>query len=100
MDGGSCVHNEHLPNVYLDISLQNPFVGHGVERIISQVYELAPFDKSHVVRIRRFHCTGNELALGFYYSRNALKTGAYGLDRKRGYTIRIWRSKLPETHDV
>ncbi|RST60333.1 amidohydrolase [Siminovitchia terrae] len=34
-----------LPNVYLDISLQNPFVGHGVERIISQVYELAPFDK-------------------------------------------------------
>jgi predicted TIM-barrel fold metal-dependent hydrolase len=34
-----------LPNVYLDISLQNPFVGHGVERIISQVFELAPFDK-------------------------------------------------------
>lgn len=34
-----------LPNVYLDISLQNPFTGHGVERVISQVYELAPFDK-------------------------------------------------------
>ncbi|WP_438315745.1 amidohydrolase family protein [Sporosarcina sp. FA9] len=34
-----------LPNVYLDISLQNPFTGHGVERIISQVLELAPFDK-------------------------------------------------------
>lgn len=34
-----------LPNVYMDISLQNPFSGHGVERIISQVLELAPFDK-------------------------------------------------------
>ncbi len=34
-----------LPNVYLDISLQNPFVGHGVERIVSQVFEFAPFDK-------------------------------------------------------
>ena len=34
-----------LPNVYLDISLQNPFSGHGVERIISQVFEFAPFDK-------------------------------------------------------
>lgn len=34
-----------LPNVYMDISLQNPFTGHGVERIISQVLELAPFDK-------------------------------------------------------
>lgn len=34
-----------LPNVFLDISLQNPFAGHGVERIISQVFEFAPFDK-------------------------------------------------------
>ncbi|MFC7392856.1 amidohydrolase family protein [Scopulibacillus cellulosilyticus] len=34
-----------LPNVYLDISLQNPFMGHGVERIISQIFETAPFDK-------------------------------------------------------
>lgn len=34
-----------LPNVYMDISLQNPFTGHGVERIMSQVFELAPFDK-------------------------------------------------------
>jgi predicted TIM-barrel fold metal-dependent hydrolase len=34
-----------LPNVYMDISLQNPFAGHGVERIISQVFEFAPFDK-------------------------------------------------------
>lgn len=34
-----------LPNVYLDISLQNPFAGHGVGRILSQVFELAPFDK-------------------------------------------------------
>lgn len=34
-----------LPNVYLDISLQNPFAGHGVERIISQIFEFAPFDK-------------------------------------------------------
>ncbi|MBP0723946.1 amidohydrolase family protein [Bacillus sp. RG28] len=34
-----------LPNVYMDISLQNPFVGHGVERTLSQVFELAPFDK-------------------------------------------------------
>ncbi|MGH2318623.1 amidohydrolase family protein [Planococcus sp. SE5232] len=34
-----------LPNVYMDISLQNPFAGHGVERIISQVLELAPFNK-------------------------------------------------------
>ncbi|AIY06818.1 putative metal-dependent hydrolase [Planococcus sp. PAMC 21323] len=34
-----------LPNVYMDISLQNPFTGHGVERIISQVLELAPFGK-------------------------------------------------------
>lgn len=34
-----------LPNVYMDLSLQNPFTGHGVERIISQVLELAPFDK-------------------------------------------------------
>lgn len=34
-----------LPNVYMDISLQNPFVGHGVSRIISQVFEFAPFDK-------------------------------------------------------
>jgi predicted TIM-barrel fold metal-dependent hydrolase len=34
-----------LPNVYMDISLQNPFVGHGVKRILSQVFEFAPFDK-------------------------------------------------------
>ncbi|WP_134701225.1 amidohydrolase family protein [Ammoniphilus sp. YIM 78166] len=34
-----------LPNVYMDISLQNPFSGHGVERILSQVFEFAPFDK-------------------------------------------------------
>ncbi|AXH99825.1 amidohydrolase [Sporosarcina sp. PTS2304] len=34
-----------LPNVYMDISLQNPFTAHGVERIMSQVFELAPFDK-------------------------------------------------------
>jgi hypothetical protein len=34
-----------LPNVYMDISLQIPFTGHGAERIISQVFELAPFDK-------------------------------------------------------
>ncbi|MEI4828651.1 amidohydrolase family protein [Bacillus sp. FJAT-53711] len=34
-----------LPNVYMDISLQNPFAGHGVERILSQVFEFAPFDK-------------------------------------------------------
>lgn len=34
-----------LPNVYMDISLQNPFIGHGVERIISQVFEFAPFNK-------------------------------------------------------
>lgn len=34
-----------LPNVYMDISLQNPFIGHGVERIISQVFEFAPFTK-------------------------------------------------------
>ncbi|MEC5423236.1 amidohydrolase family protein [Virgibacillus sp. C22-A2] len=34
-----------LPNVYLDISLQNPFAGHGVKRIISQVFEFAPFNK-------------------------------------------------------
>jgi hypothetical protein len=34
-----------LPNVYMDISLQNPFVGHGVERILSQVFEFAPFSK-------------------------------------------------------
>lgn len=34
-----------LPNVYMDISLQNPFAGHGVERILSQVFEMAPFDK-------------------------------------------------------
>lgn len=34
-----------LPNLYLDISLQNPFAGHGVKRIISHVFEFAPFDK-------------------------------------------------------
>lgn len=34
-----------LPNVYMDVSLQNPFIGHGVERIISQVFEFAPFNK-------------------------------------------------------
>ncbi|MGM8364483.1 amidohydrolase family protein [Virgibacillus sp. W0181] len=34
-----------LPNVYMDISLQNPFSGHGVKRIISQVFEFAPFNK-------------------------------------------------------
>lgn len=34
-----------LPNVYMDISLQIPFTSHGAERIISQVFELAPFDK-------------------------------------------------------
>lgn len=34
-----------LPNVYMDISLQNPFIGHGVERIIAQVFEFAPFNK-------------------------------------------------------
>ncbi|MBM7702107.1 amidohydrolase family protein [Metabacillus iocasae] len=34
-----------LPNVYMDISLQNPFSGHGVKRILSQIFELAPFDK-------------------------------------------------------
>src|SRR5699024_2704153 len=34
-----------LPNVYMDISLQNPFIGHGVKRIISQVFEFAPFNK-------------------------------------------------------
>ncbi|MGO0061775.1 amidohydrolase family protein [Brevibacillus fluminis] len=34
-----------LPNVYMDISLQNPFIGHGVERILSQVFEFAPFNK-------------------------------------------------------
>lgn len=34
-----------LPNLYMDISLQNPFIGHGVERILSQVFEFAPFDK-------------------------------------------------------
>lgn len=34
-----------LPNVYMDISLQNPFTGHGVQRIISQTFEFAPFDK-------------------------------------------------------
>lgn len=34
-----------LPNVYMDISLQTPFAGHGVERIISQVFEMAPFHK-------------------------------------------------------
>jgi hypothetical protein len=34
-----------LPNVYMDISLQNPFAGHGVERIISRVFEMAPFTK-------------------------------------------------------
>ena len=34
-----------LPHVYMDISLQNPFSGHGVKRILSQVFEFAPFDK-------------------------------------------------------
>ncbi|TRY25471.1 amidohydrolase family protein [Brevibacillus sp. LEMMJ03] len=34
-----------LPRVYLDISLQNPFIGHGVERILSHVFEFAPFSK-------------------------------------------------------
>lgn len=34
-----------LPNVYMDISLQNPFTGHGVKRILSQVFEFAPFHK-------------------------------------------------------
>ncbi|WP_110114053.1 amidohydrolase family protein [Bacillus sp. CGMCC 1.16541] len=34
-----------LPNVYMDISLQNPFSGHGVKRVLSQVFEFAPFDK-------------------------------------------------------
>ncbi|WP_042355623.1 amidohydrolase family protein [Bacillus rubiinfantis] len=34
-----------LPNVYMDISLQNPFSGHGVKRILSQLFEFAPFDK-------------------------------------------------------
>lgn len=34
-----------LPNVYLDFSLQNPFIGHGVERILSQIFEMAPFNK-------------------------------------------------------
>ncbi|MBO8162166.1 MAG: amidohydrolase family protein [Brevibacillus sp.] len=34
-----------LPRVYLDVSLQNPFAGHGVRRILSQVFEFAPFDK-------------------------------------------------------
>lgn len=34
-----------LPNVYMDISLQNPFSGHGVKRTLSQVFEFAPFDK-------------------------------------------------------
>lgn len=34
-----------LPNVYMDISLQNPFSGHGVKRILSQIFEFAPFDK-------------------------------------------------------
>ncbi|MDR6998950.1 amidohydrolase family protein [Neobacillus niacini] len=34
-----------LPNVYMDISLQNPFSGHGVKRILLQVFEFAPFDK-------------------------------------------------------
>ncbi|WP_066301334.1 amidohydrolase family protein [Bacillus sp. FJAT-29937] len=34
-----------LPNVYMDISLQNPFSGHGVKRILSQVFEFAPFEK-------------------------------------------------------
>ncbi|MFD4820689.1 amidohydrolase family protein [Peribacillus butanolivorans] len=34
-----------LPNVYMDLSLQNPFSGHGVKRILSQVFEFAPFDK-------------------------------------------------------
>ncbi len=33
------------PNLYMDISLQIPFAGHGVERIISQVFEFAPFNK-------------------------------------------------------
>lgn len=34
-----------FPNVYMDLSLQNPFAGHGVKRIISQVFEFAPFNK-------------------------------------------------------
>jgi len=34
-----------LPHVTLDISLQNPFSGHGVKRILSEVFEFAPFDK-------------------------------------------------------
>lgn len=34
-----------LPNVYMDISLMNPFAGHGVKRILSHVFEFAPFDK-------------------------------------------------------
>lgn len=34
-----------LPNVYMDLSLQVPFTGHGVKRIISQVFEFAPFNK-------------------------------------------------------
>ncbi|MCM3409515.1 amidohydrolase family protein [Metabacillus litoralis] len=34
-----------LPKVYMDISLQIPFAGHGAERIISKVFEFAPFDK-------------------------------------------------------
>ncbi len=34
-----------LPNVYMDISLQNPFAGHGVKRLLAQVFEFAPFDK-------------------------------------------------------
>lgn len=34
-----------LPNVYMDISLQVPFTGHGVKRVIQQVLEMAPFDK-------------------------------------------------------
>jgi hypothetical protein len=34
-----------LPNVYMDISLQIPFTGHGADRIISKVFEFAPFDK-------------------------------------------------------
>lgn len=34
-----------FPHVYMDISLQNPFAGHGVKRIISQVFEFAPFNK-------------------------------------------------------
>ncbi|MCY1627117.1 amidohydrolase family protein [Staphylococcus pettenkoferi] len=34
-----------LPNVYMDISLQIPFAGHGAKRILSTVFEFAPFDK-------------------------------------------------------